>query len=132
MTPGLQESREAFRSAARWFLSTVDHVGDRWEQPGLGEWDVRALVGHTSRSFLTIETYLRQPATSVDVASTADYYRATREMAVGPAVTERGRAAGAALGPDPVAELATIAGRVLPLVEEQDGTALLTTLAGGM
>src|SRR4051794_35060297 len=115
MTPGLQESREAFFSAARWFLSTVDRVRDRWEEPGLGEWDVRALVGHTSRSFLTIETYLQQPAAGVDVGSTGDYYRATRAMAVGPAVTERGRAAGAALGPDPVTELAAIAGRVLPL-----------------
>ena len=38
-------------------------MGDRWERPGLGEWDIRALVGHTSRSLLTVEIYLaRRPA----------------------------------------------------------------------
>jgi hypothetical protein len=132
MAPGFTESRESFKAAAEWFLSTVAQVGSRWGEPGLGEWDVRALVGHTSRSFLTVETYMARPATAVDIASTADYYRATRELAAGPEVAQRGRDAGAALGADPVAELARIAGRVLPLVEAQDGTALLTTIAGGM
>jgi uncharacterized protein (TIGR03083 family) len=132
MTAGFAQSRAAFVAAAEWFLATTGQVGSRWEEPGLGEWDVRALVGHTSRSFLTIETYLAQPATAVDIATTADYYRATREIAAGPAVAERGREAGAALGEDPTTELARIAARVLPLVAAQDGTALLTTIAGGM
>ena len=46
-------SRTAFAAAARWFTETAGQVGDRWDLPGLGEWDVRALVGHTSRSFIT-------------------------------------------------------------------------------
>ena len=53
------ESRRAFDDAADWYLATVALVGDRWQQPGLGEWTVRDLVGHASRSFLTIETYAR-------------------------------------------------------------------------
>ena len=126
------ESREAFASAAQWFLETAASVGERWEDPALGEWDVRALVGHTSRSFLTVETYLADPATSVDIASTADYYRATRALATGPAVTDRGRQAGMALGDDPVATLRSIAARVLALVETQDGTELVSTIAGGI
>ena len=126
------ESREAFASAAQWFLDAAANVGERWDDPALGEWDVRALVGHTSRSFLTVETYLGRPATSVDIASTADYYRATRELAVGPAVTDRGREAGVALGGDPVTTLRSIATRVLALVERQDGTELVSTIAGGM
>lgn len=127
-----EESRDAFGSAAQWFLATVRDVGDRWDDPGLGEWDVRALVGHTSRSFLTVESYLERPAPEVDVPSTADYYRATRGLAAGPGVAGRGREAGAALGDDPVATLTSISARVVALVGQQDGTELLSTIAGGM
>jgi hypothetical protein len=63
------DSRTAFADAADWFVGTTALVGDRWNQPGLGEWDVRALVGHTSRSFLTVETYLDRPAEAVEVES---------------------------------------------------------------
>ena len=50
------DSRTAFADAAGWFVRTAALVGDRWDRPGLGEWDVRALVGHTSRALLTVET----------------------------------------------------------------------------
>jgi hypothetical protein len=40
--------------------------------------------------------------------------------------------AGTALGADPAAAVAEIAARVLPLVNTQDGTELVTTIAGGM
>jgi len=108
-------------------------VGDGWDRPGLGEWDVRALVGHASRSLLTVETYLARPAPAVEVASAGDYFRATRVMAASdPAVVARGRDAGTALGSDPAVAVAQIAERVLALVEAQDGTELVTTIAGGM
>jgi uncharacterized protein (TIGR03083 family) len=126
------ESRRAFTDAAEWFVRTTAVVDDRWDRPGLGEWDVRALVGHTSRSLLTVETYLAQPAPTVDVASAADYFRATRAAAAGPSVTARGRDAAAALGTDPAAAVGEIAARVIPLVEARDGTELVTTIAGGM
>ena len=126
------ESRHAFSEAAQWFVSTVGLVGDRWEQPGLGEWDVRALVGHTSRALLTVEAYLSRPAAAVEFASASEYYRAARAIAASPAVAERGRGAGAALGADPAAAVAGIAERILPLVDEQDGKVLVTTAVGGM
>jgi uncharacterized protein (TIGR03083 family) len=126
------ESRRAFTDAAGCFLETVELVGDRWSEPGLGEWDLRALVGHTSRSFLTVETYLSRPAPVVEVPSAVDYYRLTRAAAAGPEVAARGRDAGAALGSDPAAAVAEIATRVLRLVDSRDGTELLTTIAGGM
>ena len=125
-------SSRSFTDAAQWFLATVDRVGDRWEQPGLGEWDVRALVGHTSRSFLTVETYLARPATTVEVGSPAEYYAATRAAAASPAVAERGRDAGAALGAEPAPAVHEIAARVLAQVGTCDGTELVTTIAGGM
>lgn len=40
--------------------------------------------------------------------------------------------AGAALGDDPVGAVAEIAVRVLPLVDQQDGTGIVTTVVGGM
>jgi uncharacterized protein (TIGR03083 family) len=127
-----EESRQAFAGAAELFVRTAGRVGDRWGEPGLGQWDVRALVGHTSRSLLTVEAYLRRPATAVEVASAVDYFRATREMAAGPEVAQRGRDAGAALGDDPAAAVAGIAARVVPVVAACDGSELLTTIAGGM
>jgi hypothetical protein len=132
MDAAWDDSRRAFADAARWFVRTAGRVGDRWSRPGLGEWDVRALVGHTSRSLLTVESYLARPAATVEVASAGDYFRATRAAAADPAVAARGRDAGAALGSDPAAAVAEIAERVLPLVGSRDGTELLTTIAGGM
>jgi uncharacterized protein (TIGR03083 family) len=126
------DSRRAFTDAAEWFIRTTALVGDRWQRPGLGEWDVRALVGHTSRSLLTVEAYLARPAATVEVASAAAYFRATRSAAAGPAVAARGRDAGGALGTDPEAAVAEIAARVISLVDTQDGTELVTTIAGGM
>ena len=126
------DSRRAFSDAAEWFVRTVLLVGDRWNQPGLGEWDIRALVGHTSRSLLTVETYLACPAATVELASAMDYFRATSAAAAGPAVAARGRDAGTALGSDPAGAVAEIAARVIPLVDAQDGSELVTTIAGGM
>jgi mycothiol maleylpyruvate isomerase-like protein len=127
------DSRTAFADAAGWFVRTAALVGDRWDWPGLGEWDVRALVGHTSRALLTVETYLARPAEAVDIASAPGYFRATRAAAAaGPAVAARGRDAGTALGSDPAAAVAEIAARVLALVDTQDGAEVVATIAGGM
>lgn len=126
------DSQRAFTDAAEWFVDTAALVGERWHRPGLGEWEIRALVGHTSRSLLTVETYLARPAAAVEVASAAEYFRATGAAAADPAVAARGRDAGDALGTDPAAAVAEIATRVLPLVDIQDGTQLVTTIVGGM
>jgi len=72
-------------------------VGERWDRPGLGDWDVRALVGHTSRALLTVESYLARPAAAVEIETAAEYFRAARPVAAGDEVTQRGRDAGAAL-----------------------------------
>ncbi len=127
-----EDSCRAFTDAAEWFGRSVALVGDRWDRPGLGAWDIRALVGHTSRSLLTVEAYLAHPATTVEVASAVDYYRMISAAAADPAVAARGREAGTALGADPPAAVAEIAARVLALLDHQDGTELVTTLAGGM
>jgi hypothetical protein len=125
-------ARGTFAQAATWFVTSVALVGDRWDRPGLGEWDVRALVGHTSRSLVTVEEYLARPAAAVDVPTTTAYYLATHDRAAGAEVAERGRAAGEALGAHPATAVGALAARVLPVVQSCDGTELVTTIAGGM
>ena len=132
MTFSWDNSRIAFADAAGWFVRTAALVGDRWDRPGLGEWDVRSLVGHTSRALLTVEAYLARPSPAADLASATSYFRATRAAAAEPAVAARGRDAGTALGSDPATAVAQIAARVVSLIDTQDGTELVTTIAGGM
>ena len=49
--------RTTFLAAAGTVADLVDAIPDTaWDGPGLGEWDLRALVGHTSRSLVTVVT----------------------------------------------------------------------------
>lgn len=121
-----------FSEAASWFVGTVGLVGGRWAQPGLGEWDVRSLVGHTSRALLTVEAYVARPASSVALDSPVAYFEATRALSTDPKVAARGREAGEALGTDPAAALQSIAARVVLLVSSCSGDEMVTTIAGGM
>ncbi len=124
-------SRENFTAAARAFVGLVHQIRpDQWTGPGLGEWDLRALIGHGSRSLITLETYLDQPADAEDLTSAAAYLAAAARVDPA-AVADRGRAAGAALGDDPVAALRTLVDRVPPLLERDDDP-LITTALGGM
>lgn len=96
-----------FTSAARAFAGIVHRLPESgWDGPGLGDWDLRALVGHTSRSLITVSTYLQTTAEHEDVTSPAEYYAKIRDYAssVGAAdIVERGRQAGRDLGADPAA-----------------------------
>ena len=125
------DPRRAFADAARWFVRTAALVGDRWDRPGLGG-GTSALVGHTSRSLLTVEMYLARPAAAAEVASAGDYFRATREMAAGPDVAAR---MSGTPGPRwaPIQRLPwPRSPGVVPLVDACEGTELVTTIAGGM
>jgi uncharacterized protein (TIGR03083 family) len=126
-----RDPRHTFAEAAEAFAQLVRAIPpDAWDGPGLGEWDLRSLVGHTSRSLITVEAYLGQPADREDVPSAAAYYAAI--STVDPAaVADRGRAAGRALGDDPIATVQSLVPRVLALVQRAENP-LLTTAAGGM
>jgi uncharacterized protein (TIGR03083 family) len=128
-------SRSTFLTSAEAFVGQVERIPvARLGEPGLGEWDVRALVGHTSRSLVTVDTYLDQPADEVAVESAAEYYAAIAASLTGndPAVAERGRQAGAALGEDPAAFVGDLAARVAEKLQRYDDSYVLTTIAGGM
>lgn len=110
-----------FASAAAAFARLVRTVPEiAWDGPGLGEWDLRALVGHTSRSLITVSDYLRTPADTVDVDDAVAYYVWVREFmgsAGAEAIDERGRQAGRALGTDPAATVDGLVARALADVD---------------
>ena len=131
----MTNSRHAFLSAADSFAAQVARIPlADLTGPGLGDWDLRALVGHTSRSLVTVEAYLDQPATEAIVPSAAHYYLAIAQTggASGAEIVERGRQAGQALGDDPASSVAALAARVRQKLAGLDAAHLLTTIAGGM
>jgi len=130
----VREQADLFGQAARAVAALVDTIPpERWDGPGLGEWDLRALVGHTSRSLLTVEAYLERPADQEDLATAAAYVAAGRRLAAdaGGGVAQRGRDAGEALGPRPAEAFTAIVDRVLPQCERADDP-VIATIAGGM
>jgi hypothetical protein len=131
----MPDSRTTFLSAADSYVAQVARIPtSSLSDPGLGEWDLRALVGHTSRSLVTVETYLDSPAGDIAVPTAADYYLAIAGItgADDAAVVERGRQAGEALGDDPAAFVGDLAVRVGEKLTAYDDGYLLTTIAGGM
>jgi uncharacterized protein (TIGR03083 family) len=123
----------AFASAARSFAGLVRQIpAEAWDGPGLGEWDLRALVGHTSRSLITVSTYLQQPAETEDITTPQQYYAMVNPSALGldPAdVVERGRQAGRDLGDDPAGAVDALVSRVLEELAVA-GDPLITVLGG--
>jgi hypothetical protein len=51
--------RASYAAAGTAFVGVAGRVpDDAWGSTGLGEWTVRDLVGHTTRSFVTVTEYL--------------------------------------------------------------------------
>ncbi|MDA8392394.1 MAG: maleylpyruvate isomerase N-terminal domain-containing protein [Actinomycetota bacterium] len=140
----MTDVKETFGLAAAAFVDAVAGIRHQeWDKPGLGEWDVRSLVGHTVRAVLTIETYLATGTGACDRIDPVDYYLALlgdpsdpadaeRRSALHAAVAERGRRAGADLGVDPAGYVAETARRVVALVDNTPADAPLATPAGTM
>ena len=128
--------RTDYLAAASSFAELVGRVPtDAYDGPGLGDWDLRALVGHTSRALVTVLTYLDQPGDpdEVEVDSPVAYFSTLATTRSDPqAVLERGRAAGAALGADPAERVAGTVSEVRATLEGFDDDYVLTTIAGPM
>jgi len=128
------EVRTTFVTAARSLPALVDRIPQpAWDGPGLGEWTLRSLVGHTSRSLSTVLTYLRRPAVE-QIRSAAAYYEFVAQ-AIGAdpaAVTERGRQAGIDLGPQPALTIHALVDEAVAAVETVTGDPVIETIAGGM
>jgi uncharacterized protein (TIGR03083 family) len=123
-----------FLSAAESFAGLVRELpAPRWDGPGLGEWDLRALVGHASRSLVTVSTYLQSAGEREDIASPQEYYVFARTFAAEAgtaAVVERGRQAGADLGDDPAAAIDALVDRVRADLDDAEDR--IITVIGGV
>ncbi len=127
--------RSTFLAAATAVADTVDLIpSTAWDGPGLGVWDLRALVGHTSRSLITVVEYLGRPAAVEEIATPEAYYAKVAGFAAADpaAVVERGRAAGAALGDDPAAAFRARLADAAAALDGAGDDDLPTTLVGGM
>lgn len=124
----------AYASAARCFAELVHRIpADAWDGPGLGDWELRSLVGHTSRSLVTVSTYLQTTADREDVTTPHGYYTRVTAAALGidpEAVLERGRQAGRDLGDDPAAAVDGLVERVFRDLEGADDR--LIEVIGGL
>lgn len=107
-------SAALFLRAADGFALHAATIGpDQWDDPGLGTWSVRDLVGHTTRAILTVTTYVGEDDPGeITVASAEEYYALARaRFGDDEGVARRGVEAGRWLGDDP-------AGRIRAAVEE--------------
>jgi uncharacterized protein (TIGR03083 family) len=128
-------TRAAFAGAASSLRATVAGIEPgQWSAPGLGEWTVQELLGHTLRGFTTIELYLAAaPAVDRDVAGPEEYYRlALADPGVHRQVADRGRSAGEALGDDPAAGVRPVVERVLDLVATTPDDRVVEVFVGRM
>lgn len=133
--------RDWFLQAASGYVEALRRI-DRapLDTHALGVWSLRDLLGHTSRAFLTIETYLgaERAADSPRIDSPTGYYRAViatqaADSAAGAAaIAKRGRKAGQELGDDPEAATREIAARVVALVQATSDDAEVATPWGWM
>jgi uncharacterized protein (TIGR03083 family) len=98
----------AFAAASRFFVQAACLVPDAaWSSPGLGEWTLLELVGHTNRAHTTIEDYLVRPR-PVEPAGSGYFSKS--------AIAQRGREAVAALGDDPSSAVAEASTAILQLI----------------
>jgi len=129
--------RDAFyEEAGELFVGLVARVpDDAWERPALGAWDVRDLVAHTSRSFVTVLTYLDERPASVAAGSASAYYVATTAVLASSdpdAIDERAREAGRALGDDPLAAVRDLRDRALARLADAEPDDLMASIVGGI
>ncbi len=96
---------QSFAQAGQWFVDVLRDLPEaRWAGPGLGQWSLRSLVGHTTRALLTVSDYLANavPGTEEpEIGDPAGYFLRAATLAGPDAVAARGVTAGQQLGADP-------------------------------
>jgi len=130
-----ENPRTTFLAAAATVAELVARIPDgSWAGPGLGVWDLRALVGHTSRSLITVTTYLAQRAPALDIPTPEAYYVAVARAggANTAAIAQRGRDAGAVLGDDPATAFRTLLVEATAALDGATDDDVVPTIAGGM
>jgi uncharacterized protein (TIGR03083 family) len=117
-----------FAAAAHSFLDLVAEVPPaKWNEPALGVWDVRSLVGHTARAISTVETYLQAPPAAEVTAPDAESYYAEVFTAYtdNDAIAARGVEAGKALTESSGEEFEATLNRALALIQSSGSDRLV-------
>ncbi|MEU4220253.1 maleylpyruvate isomerase N-terminal domain-containing protein [Actinoplanes sp. NPDC026623] len=132
--------RRTFRAAAVSFADLISRLpADRWDAPGLGDWNLRELVGHTVSSGLRrVPDVLAATAEKADLDSPQAYWALARSVppeVLAAAVAANGadaRETGTWLGDEAaarVSELTGLATAALAAVRDDD---VVTTPGGCM
>lgn len=126
------EWRGAFLDAANWFAGATVRASGSLDDPGLGEWTVRDLIGHTTRALSTVESYLTDDTQEpLGLQTPVEYFVAA--LRADPAqIAARGRAAGLALGADPANAVAAQVARARERVVAAADLARVRTPFGTM
>ncbi|MCW4352889.1 maleylpyruvate isomerase N-terminal domain-containing protein [Hoyosella sp. YIM 151337] len=121
-----------FRAAADYVVALTECVPQgKWDEPALGSWTVRSLVGHISRAMTTVVDYLARSTTEHAVCSAADYYLLVADQIDPHSIQVRGVQAGAELGDDPLTSLTAIRDRAVSALSGVEDR-LIPTAVGGM
>ncbi len=130
----MTQSTGTFVSAARAVGRAVDVIPPgAWDGPGLGDWTVRDLVGHTGRALITVVDYLSRPVAEEVIGSAPAYLAAISTGSVDPqTVAERGRRAGRDLGDDPASRFGQLVDEAIQAAETTDPDLIVHTVFGGM
>jgi uncharacterized protein (TIGR03083 family) len=134
--------REAYKHAMEFFVTTVSKIhDDQWDLPGLGEWTVRDLVGHTARAMLTVAQFAApssdssaeaEQATAGIPTPAAYYQRAFVGEGTNARIAERGRQTGASLGPVLPAAVSLMSTEIASLIDTLSDDHVFATLIGGI
>ena len=125
--------RAAFFESAEFFASVVERVDDDgWEKPGLGEWSVRELAGHTYRSIANVLSFTAELADAVVIDSPVTHFVVGFDRGDPKLVAERGRAASLEIKDDPLPTVRASINLVRSKLDELEDSAILTTPNGGM
>jgi uncharacterized protein (TIGR03083 family) len=137
---GEMDYRRNYRSAAIAFADLVSRIPPAaLDGPGLGEWTLRDLLGHTVSSALRqVPPVLAAPAPTLLVPAPEAYFALARVApaelvaAARKASTDDARATGAALGEDPAGVVSGYIGQATAALAGASDDDLVETPAGGM
>jgi uncharacterized protein (TIGR03083 family) len=132
--------RRTYRAAAVSFADLVSRLpAQSWEGPGIGDWNLRELVGHTVSSALRqVPLVLAAPAAAVTLGSPEDYWAFARSAppelvaAATAASSADARETGDWLGADAAVRVSELAGRATAALAAAPDDEVATTAAGGM
>ena len=132
--------RRTYRAAAVSFADLVSRVpAERWDDPGLGDWSLRELVGHTVSSALRqVPPVLATSGGTVTLPAPEDYWAFARSAppelyaAATAASSADARETGAWLGADAATRVSELAGQATAALAAARDDDVVTTPAGGM